>query len=303
MSTRKRSSFIGIEWPTLGLILATYAGWVLVTAFGEMLTVWLALPMLTLLLVLHSSLQHEMMHGHPFRDQRASDVLAWPGLGLFIPYGRFRALHLAHHKDANLTDPHDDPESFYFAPEIYARLHWSFRAMLEVNNTLSGRIVLGPLVGTEAFMRTEIGLIRRGVPGVLRDWLVHLGTVAGVLWWLANVASLPVWAYVIAAYCALSILKIRTFAEHQAHERAPSRSVIIEDRGPLAFLFLNNNLHAVHHSHPAVPWYALPRVFKAKRAFYLARNGGYHFPSYWFVLARYFFRAKEPLPHPLPRQR
>jgi hypothetical protein len=31
---------------------------------------------------------------------------------------------------------------------------------------------------------------------------------------------MPLWAYALAAYLGLSILKIRTFLEHQAHERA-----------------------------------------------------------------------------------
>ena len=36
--------------------------------------------------------------------------------------------------------------------------------------------------------------------------------------------------------------------------------MIIEDRGPLSLLFLNNNYHVIHHIHPRVPWYKLPYV-------------------------------------------
>jgi fatty acid desaturase len=110
---------------------------------------------------------------------------------------------------------------------------------------------------------------------------------------------MPVWAYLLAAYLGLSLLKLRTFLEHQAHARASGRSVIIEDRGPLAFLFLNNNLHVVHHMHPDVPWYTLPAVYRARKDHYLRRNGGYLFRSYGQIFRLYLWRAKDPVPHPL----
>jgi hypothetical protein len=115
---------------------------------------------------------------------------------------------------------------------------------------------------------------------VVRGWLLHLPAMAAVILWIALVADMPLWAYLIAAYAALSILKIRTFLEHQAHERARGRTVIIEDRGPLALMFLNNNLHVVHHMHPKVPWYRLPELYFANREKYLTRNGGYMYRSY-----------------------
>jgi fatty acid desaturase len=113
---------------------------------------------------------------------------------------------------------------------------------------------------------------------------------------------MPVWAYLLAAYLGVSLLKIRTFLEHQAHERARGRTVIIEDRGPLALLFLNNNLHVVHHAHPRVPWYRLPALYRANRARFLGMNEGYRFGSYGEIFTRYLLRAKDPVPHPLLRR-
>jgi fatty acid desaturase len=74
--------------------------------------------------------------------------------------------------------------------------------------------------------------------------------------------------------------------------------VIIEDRGPLAFLFLNNNFHAVHHAHPGVAWYALPRLYASRRGEFLQRNLGYRYASYGEVMRRYLFRPKDPVAHP-----
>ena len=294
-----RGARMSVEWPTLGLIALTYGAWAVLTLNALAIGLWLTIPLLALVLVLHSSLQHEAIHGHPFRVQWLNAALMVPGLGLAIPYGRFRDLHLAHHKDANLTDPYDDPESAYFDPEQFYRLALPVRLLLTANNTFLGRFILGPAVGLEGFYRTERRLMLAGSPRVIGDWLVHLSTVIPVLWWVIAVAQIPLWAYLVAAYVALSILKIRTFVEHQAHELASGRSVIIEDRGPLAFLFLNNNLHSVHHAHPQVPWYDLPGLFRSRREAYLARNRGYYFRNYATVIRRFMVSPKDPVPHPL----
>jgi len=117
---------------------------------------------------------------------------------------------------------------------------------------------------------------------------------------LSSVGSaMPIWAYLVASYLGISILKNRTFLEHQAHEKARGRTVIIEDRGPLALLFLNNNYHVVHHMHPKLAWYKLPRMFAQDRGKYLERNDGYYYRSYAEIFGRHFLRAKDPVPHPL----
>ena len=75
--------------------------------------------------------------------------------------------------------------------------------------------------------------------------------------------------------------------------------MIIEDRGPLALLFLNNNLHVVHHMHPNVPWYRLPALYRARRAHYQRRNEAYVYRNYAEIFRRYFLSAKDPVPHPV----
>jgi fatty acid desaturase len=113
---------------------------------------------------------------------------------------------------------------------------------------------------------------------------------------------LPLWAFFLATYAALSVLKIRTFLEHRAHDRARARTVIIEDRGPLALMFLNNNLHVVHHMHPRVAWYKLPALYRRHRDHYRRRNEAYIYRSYGEIFRAYFLRAKDPVPHPVWRR-
>ena len=293
----------GVEWPTLGLLVLCYGGWALGTTWAAAWFLPLGMALVTLSAALHSSLCHEALHGHPFRSRLANEALVFPALTLVIPYLRFRDTHLAHHQDAILTDPYDDPESNYLDPAVWERLPRVTQAVLNLNNRLAGRLLIGPLVGQVAFMAADWRAIRAGDRAVLAGWLWHIPALALVVVWMVWVGQMPLWAFLLSTYAALSILKIRTFLEHQAHLRARGRTVIIEDRGILAFLFLNNNLHVVHHMHPKVPWYRLPALYFANRERYLSRNDGYMFRSYTEVFRRYFWRAKDPVPHPLWRRR
>jgi fatty acid desaturase len=294
-----RLKSVAVEWPTLLLLCATYGLWMLSTTFVADLSVPLAIVLLALSMAQFSSIQHEVLHGHPFRSRALNEALVFPALNLTVPYGRFRDLHLAHHHDPILTDPYDDPESNYQDPAVWARLSWPYRAVLRLNNTLLGRMLVGPALGTWHLVASDLAAVRRGDRNVAWSWGLHALGVVMVAIWLLTVASVPVWAYLLASYLGYSLLKIRTFLEHRAHEAARARTVIIEDRGPLALLFLNNNLHVVHHMHPTVPWYRLPATYRANREHYLRRNEGYLYRSYAEIFARYFLHAKDPVPHPL----
>ncbi len=287
------------EWRTLFLIFAVYAVWALVTTLLAKISLIVAVPALALVLAMHSSLQHEALHGHPFRSAWLNGLLVLPALGWLIPYLRFRDTHLAHHRDEILTDPYDDPETNFFDPAIWERLPRLLQVVLTFNNTLFGRMLIGPLIAQIIFMMCDARHILQGQWRVLWGWLLHIPAMAPVLWWLINVGEMPIWAYAAGAYGAMSLLKIRTYLEHRAHDAARCRTVVIEDRGWLSFLFLNNNLHVVHHMHPGVPWYRLWALYQANRDRYLGRNGGYRFASYRDVFRRHFFHVKDPVAHPL----
>jgi fatty acid desaturase len=287
-----------IEWITLSLILACLALWATSIWILPSVSWALAIIALVLSLVLHASLTHEVCHGHPLPSRHASDALMHINPGLAVPYLRFRDTHLAHHQDSLLTDPYDDPESNFLDPAVWARMPAWVKALRRINNTLAGRIVLGPLIGQISFMAGDLREIRKGDRTVLWGWLLHIPGAALILWLLAQ-SPMPLWLYLFACYIALGILKIRTFLEHQAHEKARGRTVIIEDRGLLAFLFLNNNLHVVHHMHPKLPWYQLPALYRARKTRYQSCNDGYVYRSYGEIFRRYFLSAKDPVPHPL----
>ena len=56
-----------VEWQTLLLILATYAGWLAITVAYGRWPLAIVAPIAAVLITLHSSLQHEIVHGHPTR--------------------------------------------------------------------------------------------------------------------------------------------------------------------------------------------------------------------------------------------
>jgi fatty acid desaturase len=287
-----------IEWPTLAMLALAYG------AFAAGTLIWPLSPVLAVIVTAlaiaqFSSLQHEVLHGHPFANQSLNEALVFPGLTLFVPYIRFKDGHLQHHYDPNLTDPYDDPEANYMDPAVWARTPRWAQALLRANNTLLGRILLGPAISIWFFSGPDLKAIWAGDRRIRQAWGLHAIGVAMVVAWLLAFTHMPVWAWVLAAYFGYGLLKIRTYLEHRAHEAFRARTVIIEDRGPLALLFLNNNLHAVHHMHPKTPWYRLPGIYAARGDHYRRRNDGYVFETYGQIFRRYLFRAKDPVAHPI----
>ena len=290
-----------VEPATLALLVACYGALMLTTTVIASTALPVAMVLTVLLVTLHSSLQHEALHGHPTRKKWLNEILVFPAVGLFVPYGRFRDTHLDHHQDSILTDPYDDPESNYLDPRVWVGLPRPVQLVLRFNNTLMGRILLGPLISMIRFVTGDFRAAIGGQYKIILCWGLHFLGLVPVIWWLLAVGSMPLWAYGIAAYLGFGVLKIRTFLEHRAHVAAPARTVVIEDRGLLSLLFLNNNFHAVHHSHPGAPWYHLPALYFKDRQGFLDRNDGYFYPNYRAVLRRYFFHAKDPVPHPIYR--
>lgn len=287
-----------VEWPTLLVMVATYLVWGIGTNLWQT-SALLSLIVTTLTIAQFSSLQHEVLHGHPFENQRLNEALVFPALTLVVPYIRFRDLHLQHHHDPNLTDPYDDPEANFMDPAVWARLSAGRKALHRFNNTLFGRMLIGPGLGTWALIRDDIALHRQGDKTIARAWGLNAIGVGMVLVWLWGCATMPVWAYVFAAYGGYSMVKIRTFLEHRAHDAFRARTVVVESRGPLSYLFLNNNFHVVHHMHPGVAWYKLPALYASRKDHFLRRNEGYAYPSYVPIFRQFFFKAKDPVAHPL----
>ncbi|MCI5077710.1 fatty acid desaturase [Oricola sp.] len=287
-----------LEWPTMAMLGACYGLW-----FVSGLVVYPAFPIIGLVAMavataLHSSLQHEALHGHPSRSAAFNELLVALPLGVFYPYRRFRQTHLAHHNDERLTDPYDDPESWYRSAVSWQGFAAPVKLLLRLNNTLAGRLILGPGLMIAAFFSTELGRAWRNERDVRRAWLHQLAGLIVLASLVVGVMDIAPLHYLAAAYGAMSIVAIRTYCEHQWAGDPDGRTVIIENGGVFGLLFLNNNLHLVHHNRPRAPWYRLPALYRADRAEWRRRNGGYVFSDYWAIFRAFAFRAKEPVVHP-----
>lgn len=293
-----------IELPTLSLIILNYAVWLVLVMFGHAIPVILWILLFALNSTLFLSLTHEVIHGHPTRNVRANRLLVLFPLGWVFPYERFRDTHIQHHETDELTDPFDDPESWYYPKLAYEKMNAMVRLLLTFNNTLLGRMLVGPVISVSKFYVSEtVQLITNKNMRwyLMRIWTVHFMLVTVLLVFIKSYSQVPLWSYFIASYLGLSLLMIRTYLEHQASEGHAERTVIIERCCPLAFLFLYNNLHAVHHEKPGIPWYELPHYY-AKHSDQLKQsNNHYIYASYGEIFRKYFLTPKEAIPHPFLR--
>jgi fatty acid desaturase len=287
------------EWPTFLVLAGLYGAFGLLTWFHDVLPWWLLLVLGGYTVCLHGSLQHEAVHGHPTSRAWVNEALVFPSLWLWMPYRVYRETHLTHHRNEQLTDPVQDPESYYVTPERWAALGPLSRGILWACNTLLGRLVLGPLA---AVWRLYAGAARRLATGDLTDlgaWALHVAGSALVLGWVVGVCAMPILDYAaFFAYPGLSLTLLRSFLEHRAREVPAERSVVVEAGPVMSLMFLNNNLHALHHAEPTLAWYRLPARYRARRARLLADNGAYRYSGYWEIAARYLLWPKEPPAHP-----
>lgn len=302
VANKRRGGAPAIEWPTVTLISACYAAWLFAGIVLYPRWPLLALLLLGPVLALQSSLMHEASHGHPTRKALWNELLVGLPIGLVYPFLRFKTLHLRHHADERLTDPFDDPESYYKAFWQHEQMPAWLCRLLEINNTMVGRFIVGPPLATIGFLISDLQLVREGDREVRRAWLHHAAGLVIVLPIVVYGFGIPLWAYVmVSVWFGQSIISVRTFAEHQWSERPDGRTIIVE-RSPLAFFFLNNNLHLVHHKMPTVAWYRLPSAFREKREQWVEMSGGYVFPNYFALLKSFAFRGKEPVVHPALRR-
>ena len=297
-----RSWWDRYEGPTWILAAVIYSAWIALTLFHAHVPWWLIVPLGAVVTAWHASLQHETIHALVHVPRRARWWLAWPPLGLGFPYAIYYREHRRHHRNATLTDPTHDPESFYHAAERWRTYNPALRAIYVANQTVLGRITLGVPLHLAARAVSEFRRLRAGDRSNLRDWTWHAVGVAVLFVWICGVAKMPWWEYVgWIAVPGLCLGMLRTFIEHRAADEPGHRTAIVENDVPFGVLFLYNNLHAVHHDAPSLPWYKIRGEWKARRADILARNGSFHFPGYWGIARRWFVRPVfVPLHDPAP---
>ena len=286
-----------IEWRTAALVVATYAAWWLVIANFDAAPLLLT-PVLLYVLTFHTSLVHELIHGHPTKFTWLNDLMGTPPIALIYPYAVFKETHLKHHFNEDLTLPGVDPESFYFHPDDWQRKTVFHRALAWVNMTLAGRLLLNPMFSVIDMVKLCLTHLSAGSIRQKLIWVIHIPAIAGVLYIATVYYAVPLWIYLLCAYIAHSVISLRSFFEHRAVGEPEQRIVIVDACGFFKFLFLNNNFHSTHHRYPHLPWYEVENRFRAERDTELQKNGNFYFSGYRDWLQFLFRPVNSPI-HPL----
>jgi fatty acid desaturase len=285
-----------IEWPTWLVLVIVYSAWISLTFYWDGIPGWLLWLIGGYTIALHSSLQHEALHGHPTTSKRINIALVWPPLTLWLPVELYVKNHLRHHQ-ADLTDPEHDPESFFVTRDKWQKLtRWQQR-ILVFNNTFLGRMLLGPWLTVGGQYRQEFARLLSGDSQHLGILLRHVVSVAVVLYWVIAVCQIPLWIYLLVfAWPGTSMMLIRSFIEHRYDPDEKHRSVLVDGCPITRLLFLNNNYHWVHHDHPGLAWYRIPAVVRRERDEVLRNNGDYWYTGYLTIAWRFLLK---PWTHPV----
>ncbi|MGI9484057.1 MAG: fatty acid desaturase [Hyphomicrobiales bacterium] len=297
---RASISLRAVEWKTLGLVILTYAAFAALTWYWAEIPLWSLLPLGGFAACLHGSLCHEAAHGHPTRIRGLNSFLVAFSPIVWVPYLRYRKLHLKHHNDDRLTDPFDDPESWFLTPKDFGSLTDFERLLLNVNNTSTGRLIIGPVVAFIRFAFSEARLLLKGNAEVAAAWGWHLLAVASLLYWVLVICQMPFVVFLVCfVWAGTSLTLMRSYAEHRAHEDPKARTAVVETNPLISLMFLNNNLHVVHHDNPQVAWYNLPQIYRSGREEFLKANKGYLINGYGRLLRKFFIKPHQPIAHPL----
>jgi fatty acid desaturase len=287
---RLRRKFRQFDGPTWIVALVLYGAWVLLMVFNAVLPWWVIVPVGAYLLAWHFSLQHEAIHSFRGVPAWLRFAVVYPPLGLWFPYPLYRKSHTTHHRDVHLTIPGVDTESYYVLQADWQRMGSIKRALLTFNQTMAGRLLIGPALRLWILLNKEARRVGQGDFSHLPHWAAHAVAVAALFWFISGVCGFPWWKYCLwVAYPGLSLSLLRAFTEHRAAVDSQERTASVESNAVFGLLYLHNNLHVAHHLKPAMAWYEIPRFYRENRSELLQSNGQFVYRGYGQLARRYFF--------------
>jgi fatty acid desaturase len=284
-----RQKFLKFDGPTWIVALVLYAAWILLIWYNAVLPWWVIMPVGAYLLAWHFSLQHEAIHSFRGVPAWLRFAVVFPPIGLWFPYPLYRKSHTTHHRDIHLTIPGVDTESYYVLQADWQRMGAIKRGLLMFNQTMAGRLLIGPALRLWILITKETRRVRQHDFSHLPHWAAHVVAVGALFWFISGVCGFPWWQYcLLIAYPGLSLSLLRAFTEHRAADDSQERTASVESNALFGILYLYNNLHVAHHLKPAMPWYQIPRFYRENRTELLESNGEFVFKGYGQLAKRYF---------------
>jgi len=298
LSFEKNRFPVSFEWPTWLLIISVYGSWFLLMQYYHSLGPILASPLLIVFCALHGSMCHELIHGHPTRITALNTLLGSVPLTLFLPYSIYRESHLTHHHDVNITLPGEDPESYYCSASEYQRKSRTGKMFAWVNMTIAGRLLFNPAVEILGLGKLAFNAVKSSDTQALKIWGIHLVSVVLLMLLIVLYFQVSWWHYLLIAYFANSLTRIRSFYEHRARTAVSERTVLMEPCLFFRVMFLNLNFHLAHHENPSIPWYQLGDYYYDHRTDLISRSGDFYYNGYRHWLLGHLFRPVDSPIHP-----
>ncbi|MDG2257577.1 MAG: fatty acid desaturase [Paracoccaceae bacterium] len=242
-------------------------------------SIWIALeaplwPLMMIvqgvLLVFLFTLCHECTHQSPYKSAWLNEWVGHATGGMmFLPFLWFRYFHLAHHRHTN--DPENDPELAGPKPECWADyiVHVSGFPYWKSQVTTIFRNAFGDA--------TAPYLPQRAHQRIQREARVLLAIYA-ILFASLVVSPLALTLWIIPLLLGQPFLRLYLLAEHG---RCPPVANMLENTRTtftnriVRFLAWNMPYHIEHHSFPAVPFHALPKLHEHMKQELITTSSGY----------------------------
>lgn len=225
-------------------------------------SLWLRVPAQALegaILIFLFAPLHETIHRTVFRNRRANDIVAEIiGFVIVLPAVYFRYFHFCHHRYTQ--DPERDPELATPKPKTFAQ--W----LLVVSGLPVWKAhVMGVLTHAAGEIE-EPYLTPKPARHVIAEARIHLAlyvavAIASIA--LRSTAVLEFW--IVPAILGQPWLRLYLMAEHTGCPLVPD--MLANSRTTLTnaivrFFAWNMPFHAEHHTFPAVPFHALPKLHR-----------------------------------------
>ncbi|HZD26293.1 MAG TPA: fatty acid desaturase [Alphaproteobacteria bacterium] len=267
----ERSDLRGLAHLAAHLALLALTGALIAATAG-----WWRLPALVLHGIVLTALfapLHESVHRTAFRSRWLNDVVATViGLLLVLPAGYYRRFHFAHHRFTQ--DPKRDPELAIAKPETPGRY------LLYLSGAFYWRAALTNLLRHAAGRVQAPFVPARERRQVVWEARVHLVFYAAVLApAFAGTMTLALWYWLLPVLLGQPFLRGYLLAEHTGCPEMPedmlaNTRTVLGNR-PVRSLMWNMPFHTEHHTFPAVPFHALPRLHALMAAKLQATAPGY----------------------------
>lgn len=279
------------DWRTLIIAALVYAGWFAAVFTHKQLPWWATFALLTWFGAWHLSLQHELVHGHPFRNPKLNAALASLSVTLWVPFLSFKRDHISHH-NAVLTHPELDTESYYSMPESWQKSNRLLRSIYWANRTLAFRLTVWSVFSAVQYFLADAWRAIRNVGNARSAWMLHLPALIAIFFIVTRTADMSMFEYLIGGvFGSHSLNMMRSFAEHKTLSNESTRSAMIDAGWLMSLLMLNNNLHVAHHDEPSTPWYLVPKTAKRLDAFERAKQiDALYSGGYSEIIRRFTFR-------------